>query len=58
MHDKVQKQAIAIAEWASFSTSIYLPELLVNVYSYCLMVKVCLAVMCVEANVSQIQSHL
>ena len=36
----------------------YLPELLANVYSYCLMVKACLAVMCVEANVSQIQSRL
>ena len=30
------------------------PELLVNVYSYCLMTKVCLAVVCVEAGYSHI----
>ena len=35
-----------------------LPELLVNVYSYYLMVQVCLAVVCVEGGFSQIQSHL
>ena len=36
----------------------YLPELLVSVYSYCLMVKVCLAVACMEAGFSQIRSHI
>ena len=36
----------------------YLPELLVNVYSYRLMVKVCFAVVCVEAGFSQIRSHV
>ena len=38
----------------------YLPELLVNVYSYHLMVKlkVCLAVACVEASFSQIWTHI
>ena len=32
----------------------YLPELLVNVYSYCVMVKVCLSVVCVKTDFSQI----
>ena len=32
----------------------YLSELLVNVYSYHVMVKVCLAVVCMEATISQI----
>ena len=36
----------------------YLPELLVNVYSYYVMVKVCLAVVCIEAGFCQIQSQL
>ena len=36
----------------------YLPELLVNVYSYRVMVKVCLAVVCVEAGFCQIQSQI
>ena len=40
------------------SASIYLPELLVNVYSYHLMVKMCLAVMCVEGSFSEIQPHI
>ena len=40
------------------STHQYLAELLVNVYSYCLMVKVCLAIVCVEAVFSQIWSHI
>ena len=35
----------------------YLSELLVNVYSYRLMVKMCLAVVCVEGIFSQIWSH-
>ena len=34
-----------------------LAEQLVNVYSHCLMVKVCFAVLCMEASFSQIQSH-
>ena len=36
----------------------YLAELLANVYSYCLMVKVRLDVMCVEGGFSQIQSQI
>ena len=35
-----------------------LAELLVNVYSYRLMVKVCIAVMCMEGSFSQIRSHI
>ena len=35
----------------------HLAELSVNIYSYCLMVKVYLDVMCVEGGFSQIQSH-
>ena len=58
MHDKVQKQAIVIAEWASFSTNTCQNCMLANVYSYWLMVKAFLAVVCMEANVSQIQSRL
>ena len=36
----------------------YLAELLTNVYSYCLMVKVCVAVVCMEGGFSQIWSHI
>ena len=39
MSDKPQKQATGKAVWASFSTNGYLAELLIIVYSYCLMVK-------------------
>ena len=35
----------------------YLPESLVNAYTYHLMVKVCLAVVCVKASFSQIRSN-
>ena len=45
MSDKPQKQATAKAAQETFSINkVYLPEFLVNVYSYRLMVKVCLAV--------------
>ena len=36
----------------------YLSELLVNVYSYHVMVKVCLAVVWMEATISQIYSEI
>ena len=39
MSNKLQKQATAKATWATFSTNSYLPKLLVNVYSYHLMMK-------------------
>ena len=35
--DKLQKQATPKAAWETFSTNSYLLELLVNVFSYCLM---------------------
>ena len=37
--DKPEKQAIAKTAWATFSTNSYLPDWLVNMYSYRLMVK-------------------
>ena len=55
MSDKPQKQATAKAA-GNFQHQ-YLPELLVNVYVYRLMVKVCLAVVCVGAGFSQIRLH-
>ena len=55
--DKPQKQATAKAA-GQLSASIPLPELLINVYIYHLMVKVCLAVVCMEAGFSQIQYYL
>ena len=36
----------------------YLPELLSNVHSYSVMVKVCLTVVCMEPGFSQIHSHI
>ena len=58
MSDKPQKQTTAKTAWATFSSK-YLPELLVSLYSYCVMVKsVSLAVVCVEGGFSQIQSQL
>ena len=67
--NKPQKQATAKAaklqqKQPSYSKSSldnfyhqHLAELSVNVYSYCLMVKVYLDVMCVEGGFSQIRSH-
>ena len=39
-------------------STVILPELLVNVYGYCVMMKVCLAVVYMEASFSQIQSQI
>ena len=54
---KTTQQTTAKASWATFLHQ-YLPELLVNVYSCRVMVKVCLAVVCVEAGFCQIQSQI
>ena len=39
MSVRTQKQATAKAVWATVSTNTYLPEMLVNVYSYRVMEK-------------------
>ena len=54
MFDRPQKQATAKAARENFSINSYLPELLVNVYSYCLMVK---SVSCCYVRGSQLFSN-
>ena len=57
MFDKPQKQATAKAAWATFSSNTWLNSKLM----YTAIIwwwKVCLAVVCVEAGFSQIQSHI